>query len=159
MRRADDADVRPRGERGPERLVGALLEEPQELDLNRQGQVADLIEKQGPAVGLGNAAGLVALGVGERATHVAEQLRLHQRLGHRGAVDRHEGPLAPGALVVNRLGEELLARSGLAEHQHRAVAVGDHRQQLEDLLHPGALADDVLEAILAVELALQVLNR
>ena len=54
--------------------------------------VADLVEEEGAAVGLLEAAPVAPLvRAGEGALLVAEQLALEERLGQRGAVDRHEG--------------------------------------------------------------------
>ena len=65
----------------------ALLERAQELGLQRERHLADLVEEERAAVGLLEEARRALLGVGERAAHVAEQLALEQRLGHRRAVD------------------------------------------------------------------------
>ena len=53
-----------------------------------------------PVVGDLELAGLVAIGAGEAALHVAEQLRFEQRFGQAGAVDRHERPVGAGAARV-----------------------------------------------------------
>ena len=45
---------------------------------------------------------LVAVGAGEGAAHVAEELRFEQRLGQRAAVERHERALAPQRVEVDR---------------------------------------------------------
>ena len=56
-----------------------------------------------PLVGHLELAGLVAVGAGEAALHVAEQLRLEQRLRQAGAVDGDERALRPRALRVDAL--------------------------------------------------------
>ena len=57
----------------------ALLQHAQQLRLQRERQLADLVEKQRAAVGFLEQPGLVAHRIGERAAHVTEQLGLEQR--------------------------------------------------------------------------------
>ena len=66
----------------------AGLEEPQQQRLHAQAHLADLVHEDRAAVGRFEQAALVAVGVGEAAAHVAEQLRLEQRVGNARAVDR-----------------------------------------------------------------------
>ena len=73
-----------------DRLDLAVLEEAQQQRLHAQAHLADFVEEQRAAVGQLQLAGLVAVGAGEAALDVAEQLRLEQRLGEAGAVDRDE---------------------------------------------------------------------
>ncbi len=75
-----------------DRAHHALLQRAQELRLQRQRQLADLVEEQRAAVRLQEEAGARAARVGEGAPRVTEELALEQRLGNRGAVDRDEGP-------------------------------------------------------------------
>ena len=65
----------------------AVLDRAQQLGLQRQRQLADLVEKQRAVVGVLEQADLGVGGAGERAAHVAEQLALEQRLDDGGAVD------------------------------------------------------------------------
>jgi hypothetical protein len=132
-----------------------LLQDPQQLGLQRQRQLADLVEEDRAAVGLGEQAQAIGAGVGERAALVAEQLALDQRLGHRGQVDRDERRLGPRRVVVDRARDQLLAGAALAGDQHRRGRAGDPADQSEDLLHGLGPRDDVLEAVLALDLALQ----
>ena len=50
--------------------------------------------------------------------------RLEQRGGQGGAVDGDEGPVEPRRGGVDGAGDQLLARAGLAAHQHRGVRGG-----------------------------------
>ena len=69
---------------GPDRLVAAdalerlLLQQPQDLGLQGQRHVADLVEEQRAAVALLELADAAAVGAGEGALLVAEQLALQQ---------------------------------------------------------------------------------
>jgi hypothetical protein len=132
-----------------------LLQDPQELGLQRQRQLADLVEEDRAAVGLGEQAQPIGAGVGEGAALVAEQLALDQRLGHRRQVDRDERRLGPRRVVVDRARDQLLAGAALAGDQDRRGRAGDPADQSEDLLHGLGPRDHVLEAVLALDLALQ----
>ena len=92
---------------------------------------------------------------GERALLVAEQLRLDQVLRDRRAVDLDERALGALAVVVDRVGDQLLAGAVLALDQDVGVAAGHALHQLEHLVHLLALADDVAEAELVLDLLLQ----
>ena len=94
----------------PDALELALLQDPEQLHLQVGGQIADLVEEQAPAVGQLEAALAGGDGAGEGALLVTEQLGLEQALGERGAVDLDERPRRPRARVVDRLGDQLLAR-------------------------------------------------
>ena len=61
----------------------------------------------------------------EGAPRVAEELRLQQRLRERAAVLRDELPRPARPVGVDEPREQLLARAGLAEEQHRRVGVED----------------------------------
>ena len=95
-------------------------------------------------------------GAGEGAAHVAEQLGLQQRLGNRAAVERHERAASPQAVVVNRAGHQLLARACLAGDEHGAVGHRHGLEQLEEIAHRPAAADDPGEAVAAFELRPEV---
>jgi len=73
----------------------AVFEHAQELCLRGRGQVGDLVEKQRAAIRERELAAPRFVGAGERTAHVAEELALEQRVGHRRAVHRDErGALA-----------------------------------------------------------------
>ena len=107
---------------GAERLHLLLLQHAQQLGLQRQRQVADLVEKQRAAVGhLELADARLALGAGEGARRGAEQLGLDQGFRDRRDVDRDEGAIGPRRQVVDALRQQLLAGAGLAADQHRGI--------------------------------------
>ena len=87
------------GVRVADALELALLQHAQQLRLQRRAHRPDLVEEQRAPVRLLEPALAGADGAGERAAHVAEQLRLEQRLGNRAAVDaRRSGALRRGLL-------------------------------------------------------------
>ncbi len=88
----------------------------------------------------------------ERPFLIAEELRLDEILWNGGAVDLDEGPLCALAVVVKRVRDELLARAVLPLNQNIRVAARNAFDQLEHFVHLLALADDVAEPELPVEL-------
>ena len=115
----------PLGPLGADLLQLAGLEEAQQQPLHAQRHLADFVEEDRALVGDFELARLVAIGAGEAALDVAEQLRLEQRLGQAGAVDRDEGSRGAGPLRLNRAGDELLADAALAGDEHLRVGPGD----------------------------------
>ena len=92
----------------------ALLEDAQQLHLDRERRLADLVEEERAAARDLEHAVLVADRAREAPLHVAEELALEQVLRQRAAVDRDERGVRPAAPVVDRLRDELLARAALA---------------------------------------------
>ena len=78
---------------GADRLHGLRLEHAQELRLRRERQLAELVEEQRAAARLDERALAIAVGAGERAADVAEQVRVDQVLGDRAAIDDDERAL------------------------------------------------------------------
>ena len=131
-------------------LEGLLLEHAQHLGLGGRRHVADLVEEEGAAVALLELADAAAVGAGEGALLVAEQLALQQVLGDGGAVQRQERRLGAGAVLVDGTGDQFLARAALAGDQHGECLVGDSADRLVRFLHPRAVADDGLARELIV---------
>lgn len=72
---------------------------------------------------------------------MAEQFRLHQRLGERPTVDCDERAVAPAAEVVDVACDQLLARTGFADDQDAGLAGGDLLQVGEQRLRSGVFED------------------
>ena len=142
--------------RAAQPLELALLQDPQQLDLGRRVQVADLVQEQRAPLGELESPLLARLGAGERAPLVAEQLRLDERVGQRGAAHLDERLPGPRRVVVDGVGDELLAGPRLAAHEHRGVGRRHLRDLGVDLPHGAAGADDVGEVVALLELAAQV---
>ena len=66
-----------------------------------------------------------AIGAGEGALLVAEQLGLEQLGGNGAAVDGDERPVAARAQIVDGAGGDFLAGAGLAEHEYGGVVGRD----------------------------------
>jgi hypothetical protein len=131
----DDPDVDSLDPPRADRLDLALLQRPQELGLDRQRQLADLVEHQRAAVGLGEEAAARADRAGERAADVTEQLGLGQVGRQRRAVEPHQRPAArrptarAGADATNSLPVPVSPRTSTVTSRlaTRAVASSSRR--------------------------------
>ena len=86
----DDADVDGQRAGLAERRDFARLEEAEQLRLEVEAELADFVEEEGAVAGGADQAELVAVGAGEGAAAVAEQLAFEQVAGDGGAVERDE---------------------------------------------------------------------
>src|SRR3989475_895322 len=141
--RGDQSKVDGHGLRSAEPAYDALLQHAQELGLEVLRHLDDLVEEQRAVVGFLEQAHLVGGGAGEGALRVAEQLRLDQVLGQRRAVDLDPRPFAPVAPLVQRVGDQLLARPALAHDEDVGIGLGHRRHRLEHALERGRGADDL----------------
>ena len=123
-----------------------LLKRPEELGLERLGQLADLVEEERAPVRDLDHPRLGPVRAGERAALVTEQLGLEQRIGQRGAVHGNEHLGGPRALGVDRPGDQLLPGPGLSLDQDVGLGPGGLPDEVEHRRHGRALADDLVEA-------------
>jgi hypothetical protein len=92
----DEPDVHGEGRGAADALEGLLLEDTKNLRLNARGQIADLVQEEGPLVRHLELARPGGGGAGVGALLVAEQLVLQEGLGDGGAVDGDEGEARSG---------------------------------------------------------------
>ena len=132
----------------------AELKDPQELRLQAEGHVADLVEQQRAAVGLGEQPLARLDGAGERAARVSEDLALQQLLRDGGRVHGDERSIATRASRVDRARDELLAHAGLARDEHRGARSRDevdgglqraHRRPAADELRMASIGGRTVE--------------
>ena len=136
---ADDPDVGmddPRRADGPDLARG---EEPEEHRLSLGDQLADLVEEDGPTVGVAEEAGTALDGTREGAPLVAEELAQEELARERAAVDRLEALGAAGAQRVERPRDQLLASPRLAQDEDGHVDRGDTRGSASKSARIGAL--------------------
>ena len=144
MRRGHDAHVHRDVARRADRTVRALLEDAQELRLNRERELADLVEQERSAFGRSDETGATARErSGERAGHVAEELG-GEELGRRlRAVHRDERAPRARRTAMDRARDELLARARLAGDKHRrARRARDLLDRVENAQVRGRAADE-----------------
>ena len=156
--RDDEPDVDLAGGDVADALELALLQHAQQLRLGAGGQLGDLVEEQRAAVGPLEAARPGTAGAGERTAFDAEQLRLDQVLGNRGAVDGHERTLRARAELMDTAAEHLLADAGFPEQHHRDLAGSDLVDHLARTLERLAAADELLVPALRLQRVAQVLD-
>ncbi len=120
----------------------ALGQHSQQARLQRGAHVADLVEEQRAAVGLLEPPAAHRVGAGECPLLVPEQFRLQQFRSDRGGVERDEWPARPRAVLMQRVCDELLARAGLAGHEHGQARARQPADRAEHLLHCRRLAED-----------------
>src|SRR5687768_1481338 len=85
------------------------------LSAELEWYLAHFVEEERAAVGHLKPSDLLSDRAGERALLVAEKLTLEQPRWNGGAVELHERAIAPAASIVDGPGEQLLARTRLAE--------------------------------------------
>ncbi len=141
VRGGDDPDVDRDRRIATDALIRPFLQNAEQLDLDRQRDLADLIEEQRAAVGPAKASISGGVGTGERALFVTEEFALEDALGERGTVYGDERPFAAWAGAVQGLCREFLARAAFAREQHGCWRVGDLVQQVEDVSRGFGLAD------------------
>src|SRR5918996_2446030 len=144
VRRRDHADVDLDRHVRSDPLELALLENAQQLGLRAERHLANLVEEDRPLVRGLEAPLAHRHRAGERALLVAEQLRLEQGLRQRGAADLHQWMRIPLAGPMQRLRDEHLPGARLAADEHRGIRAGDLADELVDLQHWPAGADDPL---------------
>ena len=95
------------------------MENAEELGLHARRDLADLVEKERPAVGRLEPPFFPPISAGEGPSLVAEQLAFEEGIIQRRAVEGDERSRAPGVGGVDRLRDQLLAGPGLAPDEHR----------------------------------------
>ena len=123
--RGDDPDV-DRNRFCPADLGDLLLpEDPEQLDLGFEGQLADLVQEDRPVAGLLELARRFRPGVGEGPPDMAKELGFDEVPGNGPAIDDDERAVLAGAGVMDGPGDELLAGPALPGDEDRAVDLGD----------------------------------
>ena len=137
-------------------LEATFFEYAQQLRLRHQRHVADFVEEQRAAVCVFKRAHAIGHGVGKRTFHMAEQFAFDQVLRHGRAIQRHDPLRLAGAVLVDRLRNQFLARPAFARNQHGRIRGRNPLQTLDHLLHPLAGKDDPLVAESLVQSLIQL---
>ena len=123
-------------------LDHTLLQEAQQLTLERRRQISDLVQEQGAAVGELDPPERLLFRAREGPALVTEQLGLQQGLGDRRAVDRDEATLAARAGGVDGPRHDLLAGAAFAVEDDARVGRRHPLDLPAQLDHRRACADD-----------------
>src|SRR5690606_12157247 len=144
----EDADVHLDRLVAPDPFDLAELEEPEQLDLYGRGNVAELVEKKRPAVGLFESSDPALARAGERALLVPEELAFDELFVQRRDVDDDERPVPQWARLVDRAGDELLPGPAVAPNEHGGTRRGNPCGHVQRFFHEVALRHDRFKAIL-----------
>ena len=110
----------------------AILQNVQQLGLQRRMHLADFVQEKRAGVGQIELAELLPVGAGERAGLVAKQLALQQFVRNRRAVHLHERLVVAAGLRIDHARNNFLAGATLAANQHRRRGIG---HLLDGVLH------------------------
>ena len=142
VRGRDHPDVHtPRtGGAHPEKL--AVFQNPEEFDLRGEGEFADFIQEDRPAVRKLEIPFALVHGSRKGPAFVAEQLTFNDPFGDGAAVDGNKRLAAPCACGMDRLGNDLLADTALPRDEHGDVGGRHLFDDLQNLPHGDGLAKD-----------------
>ena len=143
VRRGDHAHVALHRIVAADAIELPVGQDAQQPRLQVERHVADLVEEERAAVGLLEAPAPRRLRAGEGAALVAEELRLEQVLRDRRRVDRDERAARARAVLVQRVGDELLAGARLAGDEDGDDALAEPADRAEHVLHRRRLAEDL----------------
>ena len=107
--------------RSAEPFDGAIFQHAQDFRLRHGIHVADFVQKDRAAVGLLESPLFLLHRAGKSAALVAEEFRFDQRFRQRRAIHGHVSFAGARRTRVNFLSQQILARSALAQNQHRGI--------------------------------------
>ena len=142
---ADDAHVDRDFAAPAQALDHALLQDAQQLGLQRHGRSPISSRNRVPPLASSILPDGLLGGAGEGALLVAEQFGFQQGLGDRGAVDGDEALAGARRQFVHAARQHLLAGAGFAEQQHRGIGGRDLFHGAADLQHRLAAGDQALQ--------------
>ena len=99
----------------------AIFDRAQQPILRRRRQAGEFVEEQGAAIGLLEPPVARLDRTGKAARFMPEQFGLDQIFGQRRAIHRHQWTSPAARQMVEALGNQLLARAALADHQYGAI--------------------------------------
>jgi hypothetical protein len=155
--RANDSNVHCACPVFTDALELTFLEDTQEFALEREGNLADFIEKERAAVGGRKASDPILDRSRKCPTDMAEKLALEEFLGHGRTVHTNQRLLRAQATTMNFVCDKLLAGPRLAGNEHGRVRRSDLIDLRTDQTDPVARTEDVAESFRFIELTSQVL--
>ena len=141
----DHAGVGRNGLRSAEPLKRAVLQNPQQFDLDMQRDFPDLIKKDRSAFRQFEPPLAHLHRAGERAAFVAEEFAL-QQIFRQGRTVNRDKPAGPAAALMDRLGDKLLAGAALSGDQNGGPGRRNLFDGLDDVLHFRRVADHSLDS-------------
>ena len=118
---ADEPDIHRDGVGATHPHNTSVLNDPQQLRLQVQRNIANFIEEERSAVGLLKLAHMVRVRICESALDVAEQFALKQRFSNRTSIHRHHRLAAAQALSMYFARQHILAGAIFAGDENRGI--------------------------------------
>ena len=113
----------------------SVLQNVQQLGLQAGIYLGDFVEKQRAALRHFDASGLGGMRAGEGALLESKELAFDQRSGNGGAIYLNKGTLTPRRTLVDKAGEDFLARAALTQNQNGNIQAGGALDPLPNRLH------------------------
>ena len=118
---SNHADIDFARRRGTDRNYLAILEDTQKLDLHGERQLANLVKKDGAAIGLFEIALAVFLCASKRTLNMAKEFTLNGSLRNCAAVDGDQLFVFTAAVVMYHSGKDLLTDTTLTSDEDAEV--------------------------------------
>jgi len=112
-----------------------FLQDPEQLGLCGEGQIAYFIQKNDAVVGRLKAADPCPVGTGEGPLDMAEELTFQEIFIEGRSVDFDKGPVMTGAQTVDGGRSQFLSRAGPAIDNHRCFRRGGAGDEIKNLFH------------------------
>jgi hypothetical protein len=110
--------------------------------LHPEAHLTEFVQKQRAAVTVARKTRFVAVGAGEAAARVAEQLRLEQRFWNAAAIDGDEGLEPTRAPRVDQPGNQFFSGAGFAQNEDFGVGAGGALDVAYERLRRGGRANE-----------------
>jgi hypothetical protein len=140
--RGNDPSVRADIFHAPDPLELLFLQNPQQLGLEGQREIANLIQENRPPVRQLKLPFLLRNRAGERAFLVAKQFAFQQLWGERHTIHGHKGVLGARTPLMDGARYDFLTRTAFAQQQDGGVRRGYAMHQAQHGLHPCTGAAD-----------------
>src|SRR6185295_13455163 len=124
-----------------------ILQESQELDLQRQGNVSNFVQKECATLGAFNTPLSLLRGSGKRPFLISKQLTLQQSLRNRAAVDGHKRLILSHTLPMDRTRHQFLPRPAFTGNQYGHVRWSHTANHAKYVLHRYAVSHQPFELI------------
>ena len=156
IRRRDDPNIDLQLLRAAQSHEFTFLNYAKQFCLRLRADGGDFVEENRALIGNFEQTLLGRNRAGERALHVAEQLRFQQIDRNGARIYRNKRFVGARGSGMNRFRDQFLARAALAADQHRRTRRADLRHKIEERQHLFALADNVRETRALLERPLQL---
>ena len=121
-----------------------------------QRYLADLIQKNCPAVGQFKTTGAVLYSAGKRPFYVPEELAFKKFAGNRRTIHPNQRAIAALTALMNGAGNQLFTGTGFTTDQHAGERGRNQFHLLQYLLNGVTLSNDILEIMADAKFFLQI---